>query len=309
MAVREISDFDTAKAIIVSKDFDNYSMAERYRELERRTGLRFPHAIRLLEHLPVFMNGDAHQRIRKAMARQISKTKDCQFARAQAVFADLVERHFRPGAEIDLVTDVATPLWRAISAEIVPRDGLSVELVDQIPGLFSPILSIRERQRIDREIGAFEAASPGEDNLVLLCLAALGARPFIGSWSLSVYAVLQDNPGRRLPEIEWPAAYADSSLTYVDRMCTRAVAEQAIEEGDRVRCMTQHPDYSAAQRKQALFGFGGHTCLGKSISEKVWTMSTGELARLDLAAECLGKEMSPHNDPFSMPASIRIALS
>lgn len=306
--MRVLTDFETAKTTIRSKSFDNYSMADRYRELEERTGLDFSHAISLLEHLPVFLNGDVHFRIRKAMARQISETKECQFAQARAVFHGLLEKHFKNGAQLDLVTDLAQPLWRSISTVIVPRNALSVELVDQIPGLFSPILSIRERQRINALIGEYTEEFPGEDNLVLLGLAALGARPFVGSWSLAFYRVLQENPGRPMSGIVWPSAYPDSSLTYVDRICTEAAPERGIILGERVRCMTQYPDYSREQREMSLFGFGGHTCLGKSISEKIWTMTAAELSKVDLVPTCLGTEMSPHSDPFQMPSSIRIKL-
>jgi len=304
--VRVITDFETAKSIITSKSFDNYSMADRYRELEARTGLHFPHAIALLERLPVFLNGDIHIRIRKAMARQISQTKECQFAQAQTLFKELLQAHFKAGSRFDLVADVARPLWRSVSTAIVPRNEFSVELVDEIPGLFSPILSIRERLRIDRLIGEYAEVFPGEDSLILLCLAALGARPFIGSWSLSIYQLLEENPGRALSAIAWPEAYPDSSLTYVDRVCNDAAQERDFSFGERVRCMTHYSGYSMEQRKLSLFGFGAHTCLGKSISEKVWTMTTRELSGIDLVPNCLGKNMSRHSDPFQMPSSMRI---
>jgi hypothetical protein len=307
--MRVFTDFETAKTIIQSKSFDNYSMANRYRELEARTGFDFSHAIALLERLPVFLNGDVHFRIRKAMARQISHTKECQFAHAQVAFRGLLEKHFKTGARPDLVTELAQPLWRSISTVIVPRNALSVELVDQVPGLFSPILSIRERLRINALIGDYTKEFPSEDALVLLGLAALGARPFVGTWSLAIDQILLENPGRPLSEIAWPDAYPVSSLTYVDRVCTELAPEHEIKVSERVRCMTQHPGYSTEQRKMSLFGFGAHTCLGKSISEKVWTMTVAELAKFDLIATCLGADMSPHSDPFHMPSSIRVMLA
>ena len=49
-------------------------MSDRYRELEKRTNVNFSAVIRVLDHLPVFMNGSSHEIVRKRMAKQVSST-------------------------------------------------------------------------------------------------------------------------------------------------------------------------------------------------------------------------------------------
>lgn len=311
--IRFIQDAQAAKAIILSAEFTTYSMADRYRELSERANVDFSATIKLLDHLPVFIDGERHQRIRKVMAKRISKTKDSQLAASRETLTTLCADLLRAGTEIELIADFCQPLWRSISSAIVPPGENTLELVDAIPALFSPHLSIRERAKINAKIAAFLEVhcTQSDDNLLLLCLASLGARPFVGTMGLSLWEAFQAKPGAKMSEIAWPSMFTSSSLTYVDRIFS-APSERCphlLETGDRVRCFTQSKSYSREENRTALFGFGAHTCLGKSISEKVWGLVVAALSKIDLRVDCQSIEMSPHNDPFQMPASIKVALS
>jgi cytochrome P450 len=311
--IRFIEDAQAAKSVILSPEFTTYSMADRYRALSDRTGLDFSAAIKLLDHLPVFIDGEKHQSIRKVMAKRISETNGRQLAACEEALGVLRSALFRSGAKIELVEAFCQPLWRAISSAIVPRDEGMLELVDAIPSLFSPHLSIRERAKINAKIAAFVEVhcAQSEDNLLLLCLASLGARPFVGTLGLSIWETFQAHPGAKMREMTWAPSYTSSSLTFVDRIFSAPSAQCPFpfEEGERVRCFTQSRLYSADDNGAALFGFGAHTCLGKSISKKVWALVVAALSQLDLRVDCQSIEMSPHDDPFQMPASMTIALT
>ncbi len=311
--LRSVHDEKIAKAIILSPKFSAYSMASSYRELEQRTKLDFASAIKLLDCLPVFINGDPHQRIRKAMARQLSRTKDCQFSSCSDTIESLFKLAFRRNASLDLVEDFSRPLWRAISASIVAFDDDIVELAEQIPDLFSPLLSIRERLRINEKIEVLLRAHRDDEDeqLILLCLISLGARPFVGTLSLSLYEIFKANPRSRMCDLTWPEMFPSSSVRFVDRICTSqtAISDSEFEADDRVRCFTQSKDYSSEANRKALFGYGAHTCLGKSISEKAWGLVVKTFSRSDLRAECVGIAMSPHDVPFLMPSHAKIALT
>lgn len=311
--IRFIEDAQAAKAVILSADFTTYSMADRYRELSDRSGLDFSAAIKLLEHLPVFIDGERHQRIRKAMAKRISQTKASQLDAGRKALLALGPKVFRAGAETDLIADFCQPLWRSISSAIVPLNDTTLELVDDIPALFSPHLSIRGRTKINAKIVSFleTHSTEADDNLLLVCLASLGARPFVGTMGLSLWETFQTNTGKKMSEITWPSIFTSSSLTFVDRIFSKPSdpCSQSLETGDRLRCFTQSKSYAPDENRLALFGFGAHTCLGKSISEKVWGMVADTLSRCDLRVSRQSIEMSPHNDPFQMPARIRVAFA
>ena len=308
-----MKDARKAKEIILSQDFRTYSMADRYRQLESRTNYDFSAVIRLLEHLPVFIDGESHQIIRKAMARQISRTQKCQFSLSEEILEQLLRTLLHPDRDMDLVVGFAQPLWRAISSSIVPRSELVLSLVDEIPGLFSPLLSIRKRKDICTKIEDFLNLhnNDQEDELILLCLASLGTRPFAGTLSLSLYEIFLRNPEKRFCDIQWPAIFPSSSLRYVDRICLRQtrISDLVFDVGERVRCFTQSEGYTLEENTSSLFGFGLHTCLGKSISERVWKLIIEKFSKIEIRATCKNIIMSPHNDPFMMAAHAYVRLS
>lgn len=311
--MKTVVDSKIAKSIITSQDFITYSLADQYRELTRRTGTDFSAAVTLLDWLPVFMDGDEHQIIRKVMAKQISMTKECQFSSSRDKLDFVFEFTFRKDASLDLVCDFAVPLWRSISGSIVHRSESMLKFVDDIPGLFSPYLSMRERMSINDSIAQFLSAhkDDADDQLILLCLVSLGARPFVGTLALSLYEIFKNNPGSCMRDITWPEAFPVSSLRYVDRICVNdsSIGEMIFEAGDRVRCFTQSKEYSVNENTRALFGFGAHTCLGKAISEKVWRLVVEKFSQSDLRVKCLDIAMSPHDEPFFMPSHMNISLT
>jgi hypothetical protein len=267
----------------------------------------------LLDYLPVFIDGEFHQKIRKAMAKQISRTKNGQLAASREKLESLFKHTFRRNARFELVEDFSLPLWRAISASIVPLGHNALDVANEIPGLFSPALSIRERIKINGKIRDYFGAHADdeEDQLILLCLVSLGARPFVGTLSLSLYEIFEANPQARMNEFAWPEMYPSSSLRYVDRICAKqsGISHAEFLAGERVRCFTQSKGYSIEENRRALFGFGAHTCLGKSISENVWGLVVETFSRSDLRAKCLSIAMSPYDDPFQMPSQIQIELT
>ena len=111
-------------------------------------------------------------------------------------------------------------------------------------------------------------------------------------------------------DLAWPKIFPSSSLRYVDRICEKpsAAGDAEFIRGDRVRCFTQSRNYSHDVNQRSLFGFGGHTCLGKSISEKVWGLVVERFSQSDIRVQCINMTMSPHNDPFLMPSEAWISL-
>ncbi len=287
-------------------------MADQYRQLQAHTGYDFSAAIKLLEHLPVFMDGDHHMRVRKAMARQIAGSQKCQFSAAVEKLDDLIATKLLPATKIDLVADFAGPLWWAVSSSIVLRSPATVRLVDDIPGLFNPILSLSKRLDISKRIDAVLrlAGEDAEEELILMGIATLGARPFAGSISLSLYEIIQKNAGKQFSDIAWPEIFPATSLRFVDRICLNPVTigDNSFEAGEWVRCFAQRGDYTREENNAALFGFGVHSCLGKSISERVWKLVTEKLSQLPLSATPLDLVISLHTDPFYMAQSAYVQL-
>jgi hypothetical protein len=72
--------------------------------------------------------------------------------------------------------------------------------------------------------------------------------------------------------------------------------------------MIQLPAWSAEQRQTTMFGVGPHLCLGRPISEQIWTQCVALFAAQDLRASAAPMTMSPGNEPFDLPAHCPIAI-
>ncbi len=107
-----------AKEIIMSKEFHSYNMADKYREMQSRSGIDFSASIRLIETLPIFMDGEAHRINRKKMALLIASTKSEQEKEARNTIDKLLQKFFTNRCELDLVSDFARPLWHSVAVKI-----------------------------------------------------------------------------------------------------------------------------------------------------------------------------------------------
>jgi hypothetical protein len=301
-----------SSSVIKSESFETFSMAARYRELGQRTGINFDAIIQLMDFLPVFINGEKHRDVRRSMARRVASSKSLQEMAASKTIRSLVAKLFVPPNEVELLSQFAQPLWRAISTSIVERSDDMLDLIDEIPSLFYPTLSIRGRIKLNEKLASFMDADRVnlDERLTSLGLAVLGARPFVGSLALSVYGVIARNAGKNSNEITWPEIFPASSLCFVDRICkdNTRIDNWQFDAGSRIRCYTQEATYSPEQNNAALFGFGRHTCLGKGISEFAWGTLVERLAQIDAILVPLNIQITEHTEPFFMPAIASIGL-
>jgi hypothetical protein len=300
-----------AKEIIMSKDFHSYNMADKYREMQSRSGIDFSASIRLIETLPIFMDGEEHKINRKKMALLIASTKSEQEKEARNTIDKLLQKFFTNRCELDLVSDFARPLWHSVAVKISQSEDDTQEVIDSIPSLFSPALSIRKREIINNRLSEIFSRQ-GEDNLLHIALAALGTRPLTGSLALSLYdAALQSKTGK-VSALELGRGYKKSSLTYVDRICTSEtqIGSCQFSSGERARCITQSSEYTEEQNLSALYGFGAHVCLGRPISQFIFQHLKEGLKDFDCRIIPVKLEMQENSDPFTLPlrAIVRIEI-
>jgi hypothetical protein len=287
-------------------------MAAGYTQLSERFGRDFGPAIALLEQLPTFMDGDAHAAMRAAMARVFGVIRQPQLAVAREFLAAFGAAMLRPGSRFDLMDDLSRPLFRAMSEVAVAArqlPGAALDLVDDIPLLFSPFTALKTRLEINDRLGGL-TAQHGEEIICDLGLLVLGVRPLTGGLARSLHAVVADHQGRLLSAMPWPARISLSPVTYVDRMCLEPVtiAGEDFAAGDHLRCMIQGADRTAEQRQATMFGVGAHLCLGRPISEQIWTLAVELFAGQELRASAGPLKMKQGSDPFDLPVHCPIAI-
>lgn len=310
--MRVISDFELSRMIASSRAFGAYPMADSYREMSARLGHDFAPAIALLDHLPTFMTGDGHGAMRNAMARFLGLVRQPQLAAAREFAAGFGAAHLRAGGRFDLMDDFARPLFAAmnqvaIAARQLPESALA--LIDDLPLLFSPFTPLKLRLDMNARLGAL-IAEHGEEIVCEIGVMVLGARPLTGGLARSVHAVAVAHPGARLADMPWPERLTISPVTYVDRICLEPaiVGDESFVAGEAVRCLLQVPDWSPEERQSTMFGVGSHLCLGRPVSELIWTDTVALFAGCALRASAGPLEMKPGSDPFELPAHCPIAI-
>jgi hypothetical protein len=311
-ALIDIHSHEAVRDILKSDQFSAYPMIEVYEQIQAKTGLDFNASLRLLRCLPLFLVARQHQEVRKIMAVKLATVQATQ-RNAVRKEIERLAGVLTPGVDIDLICEFALPLWRSTSQCILPREGELSHLIESITKLFYPTLSLRKRLQINDGIQKY-IDSYGDDaheQLIMLSMAALGARPFVGSFALSIYDIVANNNGKLLSQIDWPTSLVSSSLRFVDRMVVNQTTSHGIDfnSGDRVRCYTHESIYSDRSNVEALFGYGPHVCLGRTITEYCWRLLVDRFSKLDVSLEPLECRMDSHTEPFTMPVIARVRVA
>jgi cytochrome P450 len=310
--MRVISDYELSRAIVSSRAFRAYPMADGYKELAARFGHDFGASIAVLERLPTFMDGEAHRAMREAMARVFAAIRQPQLAVAREFLAEFAAARLRPGEQFDLMGDLARPMFRAmtgvaVTARQVPE--AITDLVADVPLLFSPFTSLKTRLEINARLTAL-LAQHGEEIICDLGLLVLGVRPLTGGLARTLHVTVSGHQGQPLSAMAWPTRIALSPVTYVDRICLEPVtlAGEDFAAGEYLRCRIHVPEWTAEQRQTTMFGVGSHLCLGRPISELVWTAAVELFAAQDLRATAGPYSSRQGSDPFDLPAHCPISI-
>jgi len=309
--MRLANTFDESRNVLRSGDHRPMSMAMEYRSVGERLGIDFSPTVRFLELMPVFMDGAEHKRVRAAMARIMSSSRERQELAVQRSVSESAF-HFAQAGQVELLRDLIRPMWLAVSAAITGPDTRLRDLTIAVPSLFCCHLRLQERIRINSLLSeTFAEAADADELMTVLGLASLGMGPLTGSMALSLHHVLSKQTGRYLGEIEWPESFQVSALEVTDRL--------SASEDDTVRCVLHSKNFSGAENAELLFGGGIHLCLGKAISLHAWKVVTSMLARAPTRIETVALDLryqpaaSEHDftliqDPFLRPRAVEVLL-
>ena len=106
-----VYDKDLIGAIFRSEDFRTNPFADHYRVIAERTGLDLKASIDTLNHVPFSTEGEEHQRLRAAMMAVVSEDSREHIAAMEAFVGDLVRELFVAGNDIELMRQLARPIF------------------------------------------------------------------------------------------------------------------------------------------------------------------------------------------------------
>ncbi len=243
--------------------------------LEARYKRQFPNLIYAVSHIPLLLNGDVHRDIRRGLAEIVSRGRP----RILAGLPELMARHITP---LDQETH---PEW--VSARLSPLVGEIFGLMCDCPvplpfpklaltRLFDRFVSLAALGEAEKHAGQLRQrlaeTAPHVDQAYVVALLVLGRDSLLGTLATAFHTILSENQGKCFADIEFPDFPPETGVAIAERIATTdiTVGARTIAAGDRVRMYFQPISDMSSANKQALFGAGAHSCLGRPISLDVW---------------------------------------
>jgi hypothetical protein len=113
----------------------------------------------------------------------------------------------------------------------------------------------------------------------------LGNDALKGSISLSLWELLERNPGSRLDRIEYRKGMPSTGVPFIERVAREDIEVNGmkVDKGQRVRLYLDATTYSVTGKENdVLFGKGKHVCLGKPMSLAIWRSLAATLGSIPL---------------------------
>ncbi|GGE45402.1 cytochrome P450 family protein [Actibacterium pelagium] len=217
------ADIETIQKILRDREvFHVVNFRLIYESFADRFGLDFRRLVKVLDHVPLGLNGEEHMAERRAQTLYLKQAVPDAAKAFEETFDEHLTRVLDAAGEADFLTEVLLPSNTAMFFELT---GLPAEK-DQLRASWSQIfdrkISLNRRLKIDAQVAAAleqfrEELSP-DDTLRRLALNIVGADSIIASCSESVAAVLRAHLGQRLCEMNWPEEMPRTGVPYVDRI-------------------------------------------------------------------------------------------
>lgn len=245
------------------------------RMLESRYRRQFPNLGFAASCIPLLLNGQVHREIRRGLADLISRGRP----RIMAALPELMARHIEP------LDRQANPEWLSAGLSPLVGDvfGLMCNCPEPLPfpklaltRLFDRFVSLAALGEAEKQLGQLRQrlaeTAPDVDQAQAVALLVLGRDSLLGTLASTLHTVLSQNQGRRFADIAFPDFPPDTGVAVAERIATAdiAVGARTIAAGERVRMYFQPISDTGSANKQALFGAGAHSCLGRPISLDVW---------------------------------------
>jgi len=257
-----------------------------------RTGIDLSMMVTALRQVPLAQEGCPHRDLRQEFARVLAGKPAELAPLVDARMASIVAAHFAAGARVDLVADVALPLYEAVFANLL---GVSPSVFAQdhdYSQVFDGMMSLNRRRKLNASLARVhdrlgEHTPAGMSRETALALMILGRDALIGTVVNSLWHEISAHPGKRLAQIDFGGVPASTSVPFIEREATEEMelGPLRLAKGQRVRLMLDATTREMAGRDAGLtFGKGRHLCLGRPLALAVWSAMGRALRRVELVA-------------------------
>ena len=312
-----VYDADMISAIFRSEDFRINAFADHYRTIAGRTGIDFQASIDTLDHVPFSKEGEEHRRLRTEMARIVSADSREHIAGMEAYIVDLVRKLFVGGSDVELVHQLARPIFYELFSRWLKVDHRTFMREAPYSQVFDGAMSLNRRKKVNQHLGELKCAfAERADQLpttpeIAVAMNVLGNDALIGSLVLSFWHMLEQHPGARLSDIEFPANLIATGVPFIERIANRDVeiGGMKVAKDEKVRLVIDATSRQISGSEADLFfGKGRHLCIGKPMMLIVWRSLTKTLNALPLRFATEEMKLRSGDYAFNYPERARISL-
>jgi cytochrome P450 len=312
-----ILDAELIGAIFKSRDFSTTPFADHYRAIEKRTGIDFAASISTLDHVPFSKEAEEHQRLRIAVATVVSAESREHIAGMEAFVDDLVRELFIAGNEIELVQQLARPIFYELFSRWLKVDQREFLKESNISQVFDGAMSLNRRKKVNRNLHeAICSFAKRRDQMpvtpeLAAAMNVLGNDALIGSMVLSIWYMLEQHPGARLSDIEFPPNLPATSVPFIERIANKDVEIGGLKvaKDQKVRLII---DATARQvtgeEADLFFGKGRHLCLGKPMTLTIWRSLAKAFGAVPLRFSLYEMQLRSGDYAFTYPEHARLQI-
>ncbi|HEY6630099.1 MAG TPA: hypothetical protein VIZ90_01475 [Rhizobiaceae bacterium] len=311
-----VLDADLIGAIFRSADFRTNPFADHYRTIAERTGIDLDASVSTLDHIPFSKEGAEHRRLRGAMNAVVSADSREHMAGMEAFVGDLVSGLFVAGSQIELVQQLARPIFFELFSRWLKVDGefLGGPNISQV---FDAVMSLNRRKKVNRSLHELTCAfAERRDALpttpeLAVAMNVLGNDALIGSLVLSTWHLLEEHPGARFSEIRFPPTLPATGVPFIERIANRdiEIGGMTIARDEKVRLMIDATSRQVTgQEADLFFGKGPHICIGKPMTLIIWRSLAKSLAALPLRFTLGQMRLRSGDYVFTYPESAELRI-
>jgi cytochrome P450 len=260
--------------------------------IERAHGIEFPNVRYAARHLPLFLEGKAHDERRRSFSRYLAG----RLAEIDARLPGLVCRHLQPFRErrrVELVSEVTGPLVRAVNDILVGRTLAAEAGTLNLLDLFALNKSIARFRDLDRRVGqALRLLRAGDEDDALagnrFTALAMGFETLMTMLTEGLVSAFHNggDGGAVLPAHPMETGVP---ISYRRVRSDLAISGHQFRAGDLLRLQLQTLGYVPREADRGwMFGAGVHSCVGKQVSLRIWA----ELKRVFDAMRLRGRVRS-----------------
>jgi len=312
-----VYDAEMIAAIFRSEDFRTNPFADHYRQIAERTGIDFQASIDALDHIPFSKEGEEHRRLRTDMNKVVSAQSREHITGMEAFIDDLAAKAFVAGSEIELTSQFARPIFFELFGRWLNVDEREFMEDSHCSQVFDGAMSLNRRKRVNASLNGLRCAfAERADRIpttpeIAVAMNVVGNDALMGSLVLSLWHVLEQNPGARLSDIAFPANLVATGVPFIERIANRDIEINGMKvaKDEKVRLVIDATSRQiTGEEADLFFGKGRHLCIGKPMTLVIWRAIAKSLREIPLRFTLQDMKLRTADYAFNFPEFARISV-